>query len=303
MSSLLRPDEPICHVDSNARLVELLQPLAARDGFLPTAIDGLQIVSCRGNVARCPQIYEPSLMVIAQGSKTAYIGTRTLEYGAGHYLVQALSVPFEYETFASPELPMIGVSIRIDRLMLGELVVAMGPGEHVAQTPASMASAALDDDMRCAVERLLECLHDEQARRVLGKARQREVLFAALRGPQGNALRALVEQQGQFARIAGALDWLHSHYAEPLQVDALARLANMSASTFHEHFKRTTLASPIQYLKQLRLIKARALLIAEPLNVSQVAHRVGYQSSSQFSREYKRYFARSPVEERLLPAT
>lgn len=290
---------PTCHLDANARLVSLLEPLAQSDGFLPTAIDGLRVVSAHGNSARCPQIYDPSLMIIAQGSKIAYLGDRELEYGAGHYLVQALPVPFQYETFATEQQPLLGVSIPIDRLVLGELVLAMGPGDHQPQTPASMASAALDEDMRCSVERLLECLYDPQACRILGPSRLREVLFAALRGPQGNVLRALVEQQGQFARIAGALTWLHSHYAQPLQVDELARRANMSASTFHEHFKRATLASPIQYLKQLRLIKAQSMLVAEGLSVSQVAHRVGYQSSSQFSREYKRYFARSPAQERL----
>jgi len=94
------------------------------------------------------------------------------------------------------------------------------------------------------------------------------------------------------------LSWLHAHYEEPLQVDDLARRANMSASTFHEHFKRNTLASPVQYIKRLRLLKARALLVADGMNVSQVALRVGYQSSSQFSREYKRLFNHSPGQER-----
>jgi transcriptional regulator GlxA family with amidase domain len=153
--------------------------------------------------------------------------------------------------------------------------------------------------MREAVERLLHCLHDPQERAVMAQARLREVLFCALRGPQGGVLRALVEQQGQFAGIAEALTWLHNHYTEPLQVDTLARLANMSLSTFHAHFKRSTHSSPLQYLKRLRLLKAKALLVTEPLNVSQVAYRVGYQSTSQFSREYKRYFDHSPIEERL----
>jgi len=174
----------------------------------------------------------------------------------------------------------------------------MEPGKSEAQTLQSMTAVALDDTMRGAVERLLQCLHDPQERLVMAQARLREVLFAALRGPNGHVLRALVEQQGQFARIAGALSWLHAHYDEPLQVDDLARRANMSASTFHEHFKRNTLASPVQYLKRLRLLKARALLVADALNVNQVALRVGYQSSSQFSREYKRLFNRSPGQER-----
>ena len=240
-------------------------------------------------------------MIIVQGSKLAYLGPRTLEYGAGHYLIQALPVPFECETFAAAEGPMLGLSIAIDRVLLGELVLAMGllPGRNIAvQTLESMTSAVLDDEMRGCAERLLRCLHDPLESRIMGQARLRELLFVALRGPQADVLRALVEQQGQFARIAASLHHLHGHFTEPLNVETLASCANMSASTFHEHFKRSTLLSPVQYLKRLRLLKAQQLLLSEGLGVAQVAHRVGYQSTSQFSREYKRYFERSPGDER-----
>ncbi|MEL7552149.1 AraC family transcriptional regulator [Pseudomonas protegens] len=289
------------HLDANATLVSLIQPLASRDGFVATALPGVQVLRASCDVARGPQIYEPSLMIIAQGSKLAYLGTRTLEYGAGHYLIQALSVPFECETFALPDAPLLGVSIAIDRAVLSELVLAMGITEGraaSAQTLESMTSAVLDDAMRGCVERLLRCLHDPLECKVMGPSRVRELLFAALRGPQADALRALVEQQGQFARVAASLNHLHEHYTEPLNVETLARCANMSTSTFHEHFKRSTLLSPVQYLKRLRLLKAQQLLLGEGLGVAQVAHRVGYQSTSQFSREYKRYFERNPGEER-----
>ncbi len=290
------------HLDANATLVALLAPLATRDGFIPTAVPGVQLLRASRDVARGPQIYEPSLMVIVQGSKLAYLGPRTLEYGAGHYLIQALPVPFECETFASADAPLLGLAIGIDRAVLGELVLAMGRDEGgpvAAQTLESMSSAVLDDTMRGCVERLLRCLHDPLECQVMGSARLRELLFVALRGPQADVLRALVEQQGQFARVAASLSHLHEHYAEPLNVETLARYANMSASTFHEHFKRSTLLSPVQYLKRLRLLKAQQLLVAEGMGVAQAAHRVGYQSTSQFSREYKRYFERNPGAERV----
>ncbi|AZC23579.1 Transcriptional regulator, AraC family [Pseudomonas sessilinigenes] len=289
------------HLDANAPLVALLEPLASREGFAATALPGIQVLRASRDVARGPQIYEPSLMIIVQGSKLAYLGTRTLEYGAGHYLIQALSVPFECETFALPNAPLLGISIGIDRAVLRELVLAMGIGDGpaaAAQTLESMTSVVLDDSMRGCVERLLRCLHDPLECKVMGPARVRELLFAALRGPQAEALRALVEQQGHFARVAASLNHLHQHYTEPLNVETLARCANMSTSAFHEHFKRSTLLSPVQYLKRLRLLKAQQLLLGEGLGVAQVAHRVGYQSTSQFSREYKRYFERSPGDER-----
>ena len=290
------------HLDANATLVSLIEPLATRDGFVPTQLLGVQALRASQDVARGPQLYEPSLVIIAQGSKLAYLGPRTLEYGAGHYLIQALPVPFECETYAMPNAPLLGVSVAIDRAMLGELVLAMGlmPGRNLPpQTPESMTSAVLDDAMRGAVERLLRCLHDPLECQVMGQVRLRELLFVALRGPQADVLRALVEQQGQFARIAVALSHLHAHFTEPLNVETLASCANMSASTFHEHFKRSTLLSPVQYLKRLRLLKAQRLLLIEGMGVAQVAHQVGYQSPSQFSREYKRYFERNPGEERV----
>jgi len=287
-------------LDANATLVSLLRPLATRSGFQSTLLPKVRIISTCSDVARCPQIYEPSLIVIAQGRKRAYLGERTFEYGAGYYLIQALPVPFEYEAFASVEAPLLGVYIGIDRALLSELVLAMGlVAERGAPEPEPMTSVALDDAMRHSVEELLRCLHDPLECRIMGPARLREVLFTALRGPQAGALRALVEQQGQFARLAASLRHLHEHFAEPLNVDTLARYANMSTSTFHEHFKRSTLLSPVQYLKRLLLIKAQRLLVGDGLGVAQVAHRVGYQSSSQFSREYKRYFERSPGDERV----
>ncbi|MFJ9990129.1 AraC family transcriptional regulator N-terminal domain-containing protein [Pseudomonas putida] len=288
------------HVDANAPLCSLIRALASRPGFVDTYLPQVQVLSWDHYVASSPQIYEPSLIIIAQGSKLARLGPRTLEYGAGHYLIQALSVPFMCETFATPQAPMLGVAVSIDRNVLSELVQNMDlpPDPAVqAQTPQSMSSAALGAPMRASVERLLECLQDPLDAKMLGAARVREVLYTALRGPQAGVLRALVEQQGHFARIGVVLAYLRDHFAEPLSVETLASRANMSVSTFHEHFKRCTELAPMQYLKRLRLLKAQQMLIGESLGVAQVAHRVGYQSTSQFSREYKREFARSPGDE------
>lgn len=285
---------------STAELVSLIKPLAVRPGFVATHLPEVKVLSAFSYVASSPLIYDPSLMIVVQGRKVACLGPRTFEYGAGHYLIQALSVPFQCETFATPDKPLYGVAVAIDRTLLGELVQLMGsvgaqPCE--LQTPESMSSVLIDQGMRTSVERLLQCLQDPLECQVMGAARVRDVIFSALRGPQAGVLRALVEHHGQFARIAASVSYLHDHYDQALNVDTLARCANMSISTFHEHFKRSTLLSPVQYLKRLRLLKAQQLLTADGLGVGQVALKVGYQSASQFSREYKRYFARSPVEE------
>ena len=275
--------------DGNATLVSLIKPLAVRPGFVATPLPEVRVLSAFGYVASSPQIYEPSLMIVVQGSKVACLGPRTFEYGTGHYLIQALSVPFKCETFATPDKPLYGVSVAIDRVLLGELVQALGPAsvrESQLQTPESMTSVLIDSAMRDSVERLLRCLHDPLECQAMGQSRVRDVLYSALRGPQSGVLRALVEQQGQFARIASAVTYLHDHYDHALNVDTLARCANMSTSTFHEHFKRSTLLSPVQYLNRLRVLNAQQLLVADGMSVAQVALKVVYQIASHFSREY-----------------
>jgi transcriptional regulator GlxA family with amidase domain len=161
-----------------------------------------------------------------------------------------------------------------------------------------MASVAMNDGMRTAVGRLLSALHHPAELATMGKARIRDVVFEALKGDQGPALRALVRGHGHYARIVQVLSSLHRHFADDYNVEQLAQQANMSPSTFHQHFKHITRASPAQYIKQLRLIKAQQLLLQDDHNVSQAAQAVGYRSVPQFSRDYKRYFGDAPLQHR-----
>jgi AraC-like DNA-binding protein len=288
---------------SNARdswasqLARTLAPLVITDGFSDTAIDGVKLIASECSHPRTPLIYEPGLFVIAQGDKVGYLGDRVIHYGPGNYLVQAMPLPFECETLTRPDAPLLGLSIGVDPLMLSELVHHLpAPPPLDRGSPEPMAAVALDAPMAEAVQRLASCLQDEHASRALGAGRVREVLFAALNGPQGQSLRQLVQQHGHYARIAESLSYLHRHFALPLTVEALAERANMSASHFHHHFKRVTQLSPVQYLKRLRLLRARVLLAQQRVNVARAAADVGYRSTSQFSREYKRYFGVSPSQ-------
>lgn len=280
-----------------SRLARTLAPLATADGFSETAIDGVRLIASGCGHPRTPLIYEPGIFVIAQGDKIGYLGDRVIHYGPGNYLVQAMPLPFECETLARADAPLLGISIAVDPLTLSELVHHLPAPSGVDRgAPEPMAAVALDDTMAEAVQRLALCLQDEHASRALGAGRVREVMFAALNGPQGQSLRQLVQQHGHYARIAESLNYLHRHFARPLTVETLAERANMSASHFHHHFKRTTQLSPVQYLKRLRLLRARVLLGQQRINVSRAAADVGYRSTSQFSREYKRYFGVSPSQ-------
>lgn len=290
---------PSMHIDGvGSTLAELITPLLEQQGITPTALSGVTLLSLDHHRARTPLLYQPSLIIIAQGRKIGYLGDREIHYDPGHYLVQTLPLPFECETYGSPEAPLLGVSIQLEPALLSEMVTTMGdaPGDYPTTMP--MASVAMNDGMHAAVGRLVSALHNPAELATMGNARIRDVVFEALKGDQGPALRALVRGHGHYARIVQVLSLLHRHFADDYSVEQLARQANMSPSTFHQHFKQITRASPAQYIKQLRLIKAQQLLLQDDHNVSQAAQAVGYRSGPQFSRDYKRYFGDAPLQHR-----
>lgn len=281
-------------------LVNLLEPLfhdslGVQNGVYPV-IEGVSLVRCDFAQKRTPLLYEPSLIFLAQGQKVGYLGEKTILYNPGHYLVQTLPLPFECETQASSAEPLLGVSVSIDPLMLAELVATMP--EHNLPEPVPMASVPMSVAMEDAVTRLVGVLHNPADAAVMGKARVREVIYEALKGEQGPALRALVTNQGNYSRIIQVLTDIHQRFEVAISVEDMADKASMSVSAFHKHFKAVTQSAPLQYLKQLRLIKARLLLVGDSIQVGQVASRVGYRSIHQFSRDYKSYFGRSPSQDR-----
>ncbi|MFA7553334.1 MAG: AraC family transcriptional regulator [Spongiibacteraceae bacterium] len=282
-------------------LVNLLEPLLSNSlgrpsGVSAAAIDGVSLLRCNQSQGRTPLIYEPTLIFLAQGQKTGYLGDKIIHYNPGHYLVQTLPLPFECETQASANAPLLGISVAIDPLVLAELVSAVPVLRQPDPTP--MASVPMNPAMEEAVTRLVRALHSPADAAVMGQARVREVIFEALKDQQGPALRALVSNQGNYSRIIQVLSKLHQHFDDTIRVEDMASEASMSVSAFHKHFKAVTQLAPLQYLKQLRLIKARLLLTHDNINVGQTAGRVGYRSIHQFSRDYKTYFGISPNQDR-----
>jgi AraC-like DNA-binding protein len=203
----------------------------------------------------------------------------------------------ECETTASPEEPLLGLSIRVNPILVGELILERG--ETANGEPSSyVSSSALTKDVIDAAERLAQVLVSPTDCRVLGRQIVREIVYRVLNGSQGDVLRLSTSYQSRFGQIARVLRRIHEDYATDMDVASLARDANMGMSTFHHAFRDATATSPVQYLKRIRLHKARMLLLAEHLNVQDAARRVGYASPSQFSREYRRMFGCSPSSER-----
>lgn len=249
--------------------------------------------------ARTPVMYEPGIVILFSGHKTGYLNDRIFRYDANEYLLLTVPLPFECETFATPEVPLAGVRINIDILQLQDLLMDIGEDElfHPEACSTGINSAQLSEEILCAVERLLDVLQRPLDARILGRQIVREILYYVMTGPRGEALLALVSRQTHFSLISRVLRRIETQYTENLSVDQLAREANMSVSAFHHNFKSVTSTSPLQYLKSYRLHKARLLILHDGLKASSAAVKVGYESASQFSREFKRYFGVTPRED------
>ena len=280
------------------RLVELLGALAIKEGFSPSNLTGVQFIRSNKPFPRMPVIYEPSIVIVGQGRKTGYLGNQVYKYDPFNYLVLSVPLPFECETQATPEEPYLAVSVGVDPVKVGELLIEMDDdsGAGIA-VPPGICSTPLNDELISATVRLLECLKTRLDSRILGPHIVREIIYRVLYGEQGGALRALAVRHSRFSQIARVLHRIHAEYDKELDIEFLAGEANMSISTFHHNFKAVTSSSPLQYMKNIRLHKALMLMIRDGLNASAAAGKVGYESASQFSREFKRSFGNSPADE------
>lgn len=280
------------------RMVELLYSLAPSEGYTQSLLDGVRFMRSNRPLRLTPVLYEPSIVIVCQGRKRGYLGSEIYVYDAMHYLVLSVPLPFISETEASPDEPLLALSIRLDMATVAELVPMLEHTEpNSAHPPQGMFSTPLETSMTNATLRLLEALSSSEEAQVLAPSIVREICYRVLVDEQGGAVRTALAQQGQFGRIARALNRIHADFAEPLEVGRLANEVGMSTSVFHVHFKAVTQNTPLQYIKSTRLHHARMMMIRDGLPAASAAMRVGYESPSQFSREFKRFFGRPPGEE------
>jgi AraC-like DNA-binding protein len=281
------------------RLATLLDALATREGPNTASLPGVEFFRVSRPLPRRAAVYEPWIIIIAQGSKRVYFGGDVYVYDADNYLVTAVPMAAECEIpRASAADPYLSLAIRIDPVMIGELLLEMGAEPQDTQPiPRGLYTSPLTQPLKDAAVRLLDCLKSPTDSRVLGPQCVREIVYRVLQGEQGEVLHALAAGNGHFAQIRRVLDRLHRDYAKPTDVESLARQAKMSSSIFYSKFKAVTAMSPLQYLKSVRLDKARLLMIQDGCTASAAAFAVGYESAPQFSREYKRQFGVSPAQD------
>lgn len=276
-----------------------MDKMTGANGVFETGIPGVNLIRITCVTPKFNIIYQPSIAIIVQGAKRGFIGDEVYTYNENNYLVLSVPLPFESQIIeASPEKPLLSLDIAIEPDILSEIMVGMkNEFPPVTQMPKSIHATPLSDQMIDASLRLLESAGNSTDCRILSPQIKREILYRVLCGQQGDCLRALVAHNGKFSQIAKVVDLIHNRYAEPFDVNTMAGMANMSVSSFHLNFKKVTMLSPLQYLKSIRLHKARQFMLQDGLNVSMVADRVGYASVSQFSREFKRFFGTNPSNE------
>ena len=244
-------------------------------------------------------MYEPSICIIAQGAKRVLLGDDTYIYDANHYLISAVHLPTIAEiTVASQDKPYLGLRLKFNLHELSQLMAdSKLPPPRVQQSPRGMATGDVTLPLISCFHRLLGLLEEEEDIPILAPVIVREITYRLLVGDQGDRLRQIASVFSEGHQIARIIDWLKENYTGTLRIDALAKQVSMSTSTFHHHFKSLTAMTPLQFQKMLRLNEARRIMLTEQADAATVAFHVGYESASQFNREYSRLFGAPPLRD------
>ncbi|MCE0494179.1 AraC family transcriptional regulator [Vibrio salinus] len=273
--------------------------LQSLDGIHQTQIPGVLIYRSPYGSDRQPLVYQSGILILAQGYKNIYLDQQSVTYGANDYLVVGVPLPLECESFVEEGKPLLGISIRIPPGVLQKVVQKIEASGYsrkpgTCELGCGLRSVSMGKDIQDASIRLTASLcHDLEAK-VLGESLLEELIFRVLMSKEGHVLFDLAHQEGHYARVAGILNRVHQDYSQNLTINDLAKDANMSISAFHQAFRHVTMESPLQYIKKVRLNKAKELIQLEGRKVNEAARMVGYTSPSQFHREYKRLFKETP---------
>lgn len=271
----------------------------ATAGSVETLIPRLQISVGPATAGRAPCLYRSMICFILQGAKDVALNDKLLSYDPAHYLVSALDLPLSGQIRdAEDGQPYVAVSLVLDPALLAEVASATQPASDFVLQGIGITVNQMTAQLQDALLRMLRLLDAPDDICALGPVFERELLYRLLQGPQGQLLRQVARPDGALGRIRRAAEWIRDHSGDQLRIETLCEVAGMSRASLHRHFVALTGLSPIQYQKQLRLQEARQLLLAGDHSATDVAYAVGYESASQFSREYLRQFGASPARDK-----
>lgn len=284
----------------NVLLREKLLRHLPRQTRLEAAVPGLALSRYDQETSAAKCFYSPIVALVAQGFKRSMIGNQEANYGEQQCMVVGVDMPGVFHiTEASPDRPFLSLSVKLDRHIISQLISEMpslvpahGKGRGKSSEPVVVSEAS--EELLDAFLRLVDLLDTPERIPVFAPMLLREIHFHLLTGSQGDCLRLFSTGGSQAGQIAKAISWLRDNYVQPLHIEELARRVNMAPSTFHRHFRQVTSLSPLQFQKRLRLYEAERLMLLEGKDAGTAALAVGYESGSQFNREYKRQFGAPP---------
>lgn len=285
--------------DARAHLAMTIARLTGPGEAHTSPVPGLALYRINEPTQPLTVVFEPSVCLIAQGSKHVWLGDDTYIYDTKHYLFSGLHLPAVAQVLdVSPQKPYLALRLTFDYRDITQLIAdSQLPPPRTPKTDRGMATGSLSLPLLNAFQRLVDLYDSEADIPMLAPLIRREIFYRLLVGEQGGKLRQVAAIGTQSQQIARAVAWLKSNFTKPLHVNELARMTNMGVSTFHHHFRSMTALSPLQYQKQLRLQQARNLMITEHVDAASASFLVGYESPSQFSREYSRLYGASPARD------
>ncbi|WP_411349046.1 AraC family transcriptional regulator N-terminal domain-containing protein [Paenibacillus sp. WLX2291] len=279
----------------------LIETYCTNDGVYQTDFSALSLIRNAHETAPLHSVYEPSICLVAQGEKLVLLGEEQYHYGPSEYFAVSVDLPISGQVIkASPDEPYLAVRLQIDSQQILELMRVMDTvptAQAQGELERGLFVSQANTEMLDAFVRLLKLMDKPEELPILAPMIAREILYRALQGDQGNALRQMAPGAGRAAYIAEVIQHIRETYSEPLRIDDLASKVSLSPSSLYRHFRHVTMMSPVQFQKQIRLQEARRILLNDSVQAAEVAFQVGYESPSQFNREYVRLFGLPPISD------
>lgn len=282
-------------------ICELIDTLIPDEGTIKDIVDGVDIFKITKSQEQMKICYEKGIVFILQGKKEISLEDSTLTYDHNNYLILSLPAPLECRVFATNDKPILGLRMDANQKIINELLFDSKISfQYQEESKPGIYIEALNTKLIDSLGRLIQCVEDEQDSKVLAPLYIKEILYFVLKSPHGYALNFISYRNDTFYKVSQMAENIYENYQEKYEVNTLAKLANMSASSFHSTFKEITGLPPIQYIKKVKLHKARDLLIYQEVTAKAAAYEVGYESLSQFNREYKRMFGVTPKSKAII---